>query len=71
MTTRTQTRLFDTHAHAVGTVRDLEAAGFSADEVSIMGNNTPRDAADGAPSATPADASTEIGASLEIGRAHV
>ncbi len=64
MTTRTQTRLFDTHAHAVDAVRDLEAAGFSPDEVSIMSNNTPGAPADASHGATIADASTEVGASL-------
>lgn len=37
MTMQTRTWLFDTHASALAAVRDLEAAGFTQDEVSILG----------------------------------
>lgn len=40
MAIRTHTRMFDTHAHAAQAVRDLEAAGFSRDEVSILSSDT-------------------------------
>lgn len=40
MTTRSIARLFDTSAAAHAAVRDLEAAGFSADDISYMGNET-------------------------------
>ena len=36
MATRTMVRIFDDRAHALQAVRDLEQAGFSQDEVSIM-----------------------------------
>ncbi len=38
MSMRTNTKLFDSHDDAANAVRDLEAAGFSRDEISIMGN---------------------------------
>ncbi len=37
--TRTLTGLYDTHADAVSTVRDLEAAGISHDQISLVANN--------------------------------
>ncbi|MFC0409694.1 hypothetical protein [Roseomonas elaeocarpi] len=40
MVARTITRLFDTHEHALAAVRDLEAAGYSHDDVSILASNT-------------------------------
>ena len=40
MAARTITRLFDTHEHALSAVRDLEAAGYSHDDVSILASNT-------------------------------
>lgn len=36
MATRTLTRMFDDHAHAMQAVRELEGSGFTSDEVSIM-----------------------------------
>ena len=42
MATRTIARLFDSYADASAAVRDLEAAGFSPDDVSLIAN---RDAA--------------------------
>src|SRR5689334_3811969 len=36
MATRTLVRMFDDHAHALQAVRELEGAGFTSDEVSIM-----------------------------------
>lgn len=36
----TVTRLFDTHTQALDAVSDLEAAGFTADDISIVSNNT-------------------------------
>src|SRR5262245_44733656 len=39
MTMQTRTWLFDTHAAALAAVRDLEAAGFTQDEVSILGES--------------------------------
>ncbi|UPG72488.1 hypothetical protein MVG78_18730 [Roseomonas gilardii subsp. gilardii] len=39
MAMRTITRLFDTHDHALAAVRDLEAAGFRHEDVSILANN--------------------------------
>ena len=39
MAMRTITRLFDTRDHAMAAVRDLEAAGFRHEDVSILANN--------------------------------
>ena len=39
MTTRTLTRLFDSHDDAVATVHALEAAGFGHEHVSVVANN--------------------------------
>ncbi len=39
MTDRTLTRMFDNHDDAVAVVRDLEAAGFGHDHISIVANN--------------------------------
>ena len=39
MTTRTLTRLFDSHDDAVATVHALEAAGFGHENVSVVANN--------------------------------
>jgi hypothetical protein len=64
MTLRTQTRLFDTHAHAVHAVHDLEAAGFSSKEISLMGNEAGRMAEHETVAETLADAPTEVGASV-------
>lgn len=36
----TVTRLYDTHTQALDAVSDLEAAGFKADDISIVSNNT-------------------------------
>lgn len=41
MTMQTQTKMFDTHAQAAAAVRDLEAGGFSDDEISIVANGSP------------------------------
>ncbi|MFC4166976.1 general stress protein, partial [Teichococcus aestuarii] len=43
MASRTITRLFDTREHAMAAVRDLEAAGFSHDDVGIVANDAKRD----------------------------
>jgi hypothetical protein len=40
MTTRSIARMFDSYEHAQAAIRDLEAAGFSSDDVSYMGNRT-------------------------------
>ncbi|MFT8244138.1 hypothetical protein [Roseomonas sp. BN140053] len=40
MATRTITRMFDSHDHALAAVRDLEAAGFSHDDVSLIASNS-------------------------------
>ncbi|WP_198370365.1 hypothetical protein [Roseomonas rosulenta] len=40
MTMRTRTWLFDNYTQAADTVRDLEAAGFTDSDVSIMGKNS-------------------------------
>lgn len=64
MAMRTQTKLFDTHAHAANAVRELEASGFSHDEVSIMGNNgDPLSSSDATPVGEGVGG-TEAGASL-------
>lgn len=63
MTTRTHTKLFDTHAQAAEAVRDLEAAGFSRDEISIMGNSADRLGSDDE-NTTDGPGGTETGASV-------
>lgn len=40
MPTQTITRMFDTREHALAAVRDLEAAGFSHDDVGIVASDT-------------------------------
>ena len=64
MTMRTQTKLFDTHAHAAAAVRDLEAAGFSHDEISIMGNQADSISSTGETIVGEEVGGTEVGASL-------
>jgi hypothetical protein len=61
---RTTTNLFDTHAHAVEAVRDLEAAGFSRDEISLIGHSADRLASEADPHASEAPGGTEVGASV-------
>ncbi|MEO3475857.1 hypothetical protein AAFN86_28670 [Roseomonas sp. CAU 1739] len=55
MATQTKTWLFDTHASALAAVRDLESAGFTSDEVSILGQQ-------GAVADTTTTTTTESGA---------
>ncbi|WP_218014918.1 general stress protein [Teichococcus rhizosphaerae] len=43
MASRTITRLFDTREHALAALRDLEAAGFSHDDIGIVANDAGRD----------------------------
>lgn len=64
MTMVTNTKLFDTQAHAGDAVRDLEAAGFSHDEISIMGNSGDRIPPDGKAVIADAAGATEAGASV-------
>jgi hypothetical protein len=64
MTMVTHTKLFDTHAHAADAVRDLEAAGFSHDEISIMGNSADRIPSDGKAVTADSAGATEAGASV-------
>ncbi|HWL80667.1 MAG TPA: hypothetical protein VNR89_06940 [Roseomonas sp.] len=45
MPNHTVTRMFDTREHAIAAVRDLEAAGFSHDDVGIVASDTGRDTA--------------------------
>jgi len=63
MAIRTQTRMFDTYAHAADAVRDLEEAGFSRDEVSILRSEQ---TADGGTTTTTDDntSGAEVGASV-------
>jgi len=65
MATRTIVRMFDDHAHATQAVHDLEAAGFSHDEVSIMAGDRRTDASSThADNDTHADSGAGIGATL-------
>ncbi|WP_211867434.1 hypothetical protein [Neoroseomonas terrae] len=59
MTMRTRTWLFDTHAAALAAVRDLEAAGFTQDEVSLLGQGTTT-----AVSEEPTESNAGVGASI-------
>lgn len=64
MAIRTHTSMFDTHSHALAAVRDLEAAGFSSDEVSVLGRDAgTADTTTGATGADHADGAA-TGASL-------
>ncbi|MGG5823494.1 hypothetical protein [Falsiroseomonas sp. HW251] len=65
MKKRTLVRMFDDHAHAVQAMRELEGAGFTADEVSIMGGKRRDDAMAGNnTSTTEADGGAGTGATL-------
>lgn len=64
MSMRTNTKLFDNHGDAATAVRDLEAAGFSRDEISLMGNGAGGLPADGTAISTDAPGATEAGASV-------
>jgi hypothetical protein len=65
MTTRTLTRMFDDHAHAMQAVRDLENAGFTDAEVSVMSGER-RDATTSRTS-TPAESGAGAGAGATVG----
>lgn len=60
MATRTIARLYDTHEDAVGTVRDLEAAGIPHERVSIVASNSDQRTAT-EPAASGAGAGAVIG----------
>jgi hypothetical protein len=64
MSTRTIVRMFDDHAHARQAVQDLEAAGFSHDEVSIMAGDRRTDATTDAANDTHADSGAGVGATI-------
>lgn len=64
MSMRTNTKLFDTHAEAAAAVHALEAAGFSRDEISIMGNGANGTSTEGTATAAEAPGGTEAGASV-------
>lgn len=62
MAIRTQTRMFDTYAHASAAVQDLEAAGFSRDEISILRSEGTTEG--GTASTTDKAGGAEVGASV-------
>ena len=64
MSTRTVARLFDNYSDAAAAVRDLEAAGFSHDDVSLVAN---RPEGDGSATAAGTDADGETGAGTGAG----
>ena len=67
MAPQTQTWLFDSHAAALAAVRDLEAAGFVRDEVSIIGQDRTVDSTpveDGADAGTGAAVGASVGGVL-------
>ncbi len=68
MTTRTITRLYDSHADALNVVNKLEAAGFNHDDVSIVANDAGRMTGTGDTGATGAGATagTMIGGGLGL-----
>ncbi len=59
MPIQTQTWLFDSYDHARAAVRDLEAAGFLAEEVSVVGRRGPAEA-----DSTEAGSGAALGASI-------
>src|SRR5215207_2560444 len=63
MSTRTVARLFDSYSDAASAVRDLEAAGFSHDDVSLVANRAER----GDDTAAPADGETGVGTGVGTG----
>ncbi len=66
MATRTLTRMFDDHAHAMQAVRELESSGFTSDEVSIVGGQR-ADAASSATGTADTDAATGAGTGATLG----
>lgn len=66
MATRTLTRMFDDHAHAMQAVRELETSGFTSDEVSIVGGQRPG-AASGTTATDDTDAETGAGTGATLG----
>jgi hypothetical protein len=71
MATRTIARLFDSYADASAAVRDLEAAGFSHDNVSLIANRgddgTATSGTTGADTTTDADSSSGAGTGAALG----
>ena len=63
MTSRTVARLFDSYSDAASAVRDLEAAGFAHDDVSLVANR-PEGSDD---TASPADGETGVGTGVGTG----
>ncbi|MBX9698789.1 MAG: hypothetical protein K2X74_05095 [Acetobacteraceae bacterium] len=63
MATRTIARMFDSYSEASAAVRDLEAAGFSHDDISLVGNRTDGTDADD----TSADAGSGAGTGATLG----
>jgi len=61
MTMRTRTWLFDNYTQAAGAVRDLEAAGFTDGDVSIMGKDSASTATDTAEDESGAPVGASIG----------
>ncbi len=64
MTIRTIARLYDSYDTATGTVRELERAGVSHDDISIVANNTGDRAVTGVKHGNEAAPGAEIGAGL-------
>ena len=64
MTTRTLVRMFDDHAHAMQAVRELESAGFTQDEVSIMAGERRYSTGETPAAANDTDTDTESGAGV-------
>ena len=64
MATRTLVRMFDDHAHAMQAVRDLEGAGFTSDEISIMASEHRGDRASTAESDSDATSGAGTGAGI-------
>ncbi len=69
MASRTIARLFDSYADASAAVRDLEAAGFSHDDVSLVASATAdgTDSADGTGAEGATGASTGVGTGATVG----
>ncbi len=63
MTMRTRTWLFDSYTHAAAAVRDLEAAGFTDSDVSIMSKDTTATATTGTDTVE-ASSGAPVGASI-------
>jgi hypothetical protein len=61
MATQTKTWLFDSHATALAAVRDLESAGFTSNEVSLLGQ---QGAVAETVTATPTESGAAVGASV-------